>query len=34
MTLSGASPDLQRLLARLHLGRHVLDDDRAEPMPA
>ena len=34
MTLRGASPDLQRVLTRLHLGRHVLDDDLAEPVPA
>ena len=33
MTLHGASPELQRVLTRLHLGRHVLDDD-AEPVPA
>ena len=26
MTLRGASPDLQRVLTRLHLGPHVLDD--------
>jgi anti-anti-sigma factor len=34
LTLCGASPELQRVLTRLHLGRHVLDDDRAEPVPA
>ena len=34
LTLSGASPELQRVLTRLHLGRHVLDDDDAEPVPA
>ena len=34
MTLSGASPDLQRVLIRLRLGRHVLDDDPAESVPA
>jgi len=34
MTLRGASTDLQRVLTRLHLGRHVLDDDRAESVPA
>jgi anti-anti-sigma factor len=34
LTLCGASPELQRVLTRLHLGRHVLDDDGAEPVPA
>jgi anti-anti-sigma factor len=34
LTLCGASPELQRVLTRLHLGRHVLDDDDAEPVPA
>ena len=34
LTLCGASPELQRVLTRLHLGRHVLDDDSAEPVPA
>ena len=34
MTLRGASPDLQRVLTRLHLGRHVLDDEPTEPGPA
>lgn len=34
LTLCGASPDLQRVLTRLRLGRHVLDDDAAEPVPA
>jgi anti-anti-sigma factor len=34
MTLSGASPDLQRVLTRLRLGPHLLDDDHAEPVPA
>ncbi len=34
MTLSGASPDLQRVLTRLRLSPHLLDDDHAEPVPA
>jgi len=34
LTLCGASPELQRVLTRLHLGRHILDDDSAEPVPA
>jgi anti-anti-sigma factor len=35
MTLHGASPELQGVLTRLRLGRHVLDDDDdAEPVPA
>ncbi|SHN76457.1 anti-anti-sigma factor [Geodermatophilus obscurus] len=34
LTLCGATPDLQRVLTRLHLGRHLLDDDPAEPVPA
>ncbi len=34
LTLCGASPDLQRVLTRLRLGRHVLDDDRADRVPA
>lgn len=28
LTLHGASPDLQRVLTRLRLGRHVLEDER------
>jgi anti-anti-sigma factor len=28
LTLCGASPDLQRVLTRLRLGRHLLDDER------
>lgn len=28
LTLYGASPDLQRVLTRLRLGRHVLEDER------
>ncbi len=34
LTIRGASPDLQRVLTRLHLGRHVLDDGHPEPVPA
>ena len=34
LTIRGASPDLQRVLVRLRLGRHVLDDDHPEPVPA
>lgn len=34
LTLCGVSPDLQRVLTRLHLGRHVLDDDREDRVPA
>ena len=28
LTLCGASPELQRVLTRLRLGRHLLDDER------
>ena len=34
LTLCGTSPDLQRVLTRLHLGHHLLDGDHAEPVPA
>ncbi len=34
LTIRGASPELTRVLVRLHLGRHLLDDDRPEPVPA
>jgi anti-anti-sigma factor len=34
LTLCGVSPDLQRVLTRLRLGRHVLDDDREDRVPA
>ena len=34
LTLCGASPDLERVLTRLRLGRHVLDDEGAEGVPA
>ena len=33
LTLRGASTDLQRVLTRLRLGRHVLDDDHPDPEP-
>ena len=33
LTLCHASPELRRVLVRLHLGRHLLDD-HAEPVPA